>query len=96
MLNLIIYQHNPNHIPVDHLANAKKIIFLKPVFFNVIFQPLNDTRTKMEISETIFQVMIFLLSKKLKEFENQVFLSEIKNVIYLFYPKDYQRIIETF
>lgn len=27
----------------------------------------------MEISETIFQVMIFLLSKKLKEFENQVF-----------------------
>lgn len=32
----------------------------------------------MEISETIFQVMIFLLSKKLKEFENQVFLSEKK------------------
>lgn len=47
MLNLIIYQHNPNHIPVDHLANAKKNIFLKPVFFNVIFhEPLNDTRTK--------------------------------------------------
>lgn len=53
MLNLIIYQHNPNHIPVDHLANAKKNIFLKPVFFNVIFQPLNDTRTKWKFRNHI-------------------------------------------
>lgn len=41
----------------------------------------------MEISETIFQVMIFLLSKKLKEFENQVFLSEKKKRHLPFLPQ---------
>lgn len=50
----------------------------------------------MEISETIFQVMIFLLSKKLKEFENQVFLSEKKNVIYLFTPRTIRELLKPF
>lgn len=50
----------------------------------------------MEISETIFQVMIFLLSKKLKEFENQVFLSEKKTSFTFFTPRTIRELLKPF